>query len=162
MLEISKVLTYTHTHIDPNICFLNPHVKKTSLGESLVGSHAYNTIRDSGRDFLRQKVSPKVSDRIICMTPGETRFVTWVTFLEVSHDFQFLGTKISKNFFWWQQSFLHQEHTTGYYSTYYETKRDLGRQSFATRKKFKRRQYLNFKVSHINYTIIVEYKESSR
>ena len=50
--------------------------KKTSLGESLGGSHAYNPIRDSRRDpwrdFSRQKVSPRVSDRIICMTPDET------------------------------------------------------------------------------------------
>ena len=67
---------------------LATHVKKTSLGESLAGSHAYNPIRDSRRDswwdFLARKVLPtvwpwvlprvsaRVSDRIICMTPGET------------------------------------------------------------------------------------------
>ena len=53
----------------------NPH-KKTSLGESLAGSHAYNPIRhfrrNSWRDFSCRKVSPRVSDRIICMTPDET------------------------------------------------------------------------------------------
>ena len=69
-------------------------VKKTSLGESLAGSHAYNPIRDSRRDpwrdFLARtvlstvwprvlpRVSARVSDRIVCMTPGEalseTRF----------------------------------------------------------------------------------------
>ena len=31
--------------------------QKTSLGESLAGSHAYNPIRDSRRDFSRQTVS---------------------------------------------------------------------------------------------------------
>ena len=43
-------------------------VKKTSLGESLAGSHAYNPIRDSRRDswrdFLARKVSLKVSPRV--------------------------------------------------------------------------------------------------
>ena len=71
---------------------LTTRVKKTSLGESLVGSHAYNPIRDSRRDFCqqsgrescwepcrdsqwdlwrdywrdfsRQKVSPRVSARV--------------------------------------------------------------------------------------------------
>ena len=39
---------------------LNTPRKKTSLGESLAGSHAYNPIRDSrrdcGRNFSRQKL----------------------------------------------------------------------------------------------------------
>ena len=43
-------------------------VKKTSLGESLAGSHAYNLIRDSRRDtwrdFLVRKVSPTVSPKV--------------------------------------------------------------------------------------------------
>ena len=58
--------------------------KKTNLEESLARSHAYNPIRDfqqdswqdsrpdCWQDFSRQKVSPRVSDRIIYMTPGET------------------------------------------------------------------------------------------
>ena len=54
--------------------------KKTSLGESLAGSHAHNLIRDSRRDFLVRKVSPlvsprvlpRVSDRITCVTPSKT------------------------------------------------------------------------------------------
>ena len=46
-------------------------VKKMSLGENLFGSHAYNLIRDSRRDFFA-RVSPKVSDQIICMTSGKT------------------------------------------------------------------------------------------
>ena len=49
----------------------NPR-KRTSLRESLAGSQAYNPIRNSRRDFLSQKVSPRVSDRIICMTFSET------------------------------------------------------------------------------------------
>ena len=54
------------------ICLHTYPRKNTSLGESLVGSHAYNPIRDSRQDFSRQKVSLRVSDRIICMTPSET------------------------------------------------------------------------------------------
>ena len=43
--------------------------KKTSLGESLAGSHAYNPIRnsrrDSWRDFLTRKVLPTVWPRVL-------------------------------------------------------------------------------------------------
>ena len=50
-------------------------VTKTSLGESLVGSHAYKPIRDSRREFLARKVSltvlPKVSPSF-GKTVGET------------------------------------------------------------------------------------------
>ena len=53
--------------------YLLSHVKKTSFGESLAKSHAYNPIRDFRRDAWRaRKVSPRVSDWIICMTLGKT------------------------------------------------------------------------------------------
>ena len=49
-------------------------LRKKRVLESLAGSHAYNPIRDSRRDFLARKDSPtvspklslRVSDRIIC------------------------------------------------------------------------------------------------
>ena len=40
-----------------------PRKKKTSLRENLAGSHTYNPIRDSRRDFLARKVSPIVSPK---------------------------------------------------------------------------------------------------
>ena len=53
----------------------SPH-KKTSLGESLAGSHAYNPIRDSRqepwRDFLARQVSPTISPRV------SPRVLPWV------------------------------------------------------------------------------------
>ena len=54
-----------------NLCIIyNPIIscKKTSFGESLAESLAYNPIRDSRRDFSHQKVMV----RIICMTLGKT------------------------------------------------------------------------------------------
>ena len=59
-----------------------PAWKTKRVSESLAKSHAYNSIRDSWRDFSRSSsVSPKVSDWIVCMTLGktlsETRFFTW-------------------------------------------------------------------------------------
>ena len=48
--------------------------KKTSLGENLARSHAYNQIWDSRRDFLARKfsptVSPKVSPRVSTRLPA--------------------------------------------------------------------------------------------
>ena len=53
---------------------LDTRVKKTSLGESLAGSHAYNPIRDSRwhswRDFLARKVLPTVSPRLVFFYAG--------------------------------------------------------------------------------------------
>ena len=50
-------------------CVTNIPRKKTSLGESLAGSHAYNPIRDSRRDswrdFLTRKVLPTVCPRVL-------------------------------------------------------------------------------------------------
>ena len=82
----TAIISYSRImkHILPRASLINPRKKKSNLGESLAGSHAYNPIRDSRRDFLARKisrtvspkvssrVSPRVSDRIICITPGET------------------------------------------------------------------------------------------
>ena len=100
----NQFFIFSVRHLDfwnSDIGFVFSRLKKTSLGEGLIGSHAYNPIRDSRRDlsarkasatvlpkdFSRQKVSPRVSlkvlDWIICMTPGETlsetRFFTRLT-----------------------------------------------------------------------------------
>ena len=49
--------------------FRTTRVKRTSLGKSLAGSHAYNPIRDSWRDswrdFLARKVLPTVWPRVL-------------------------------------------------------------------------------------------------
>ena len=39
--------------------------KKKRVSESVAGSHAYSPIRDSRRDFLPRKVSPRVSLRVL-------------------------------------------------------------------------------------------------
>ena len=66
ILFISALLIYASNLFD-NIMNYGKTVipcdprKKTSLGESLAGRHAYNPIGDSRRDSLARKISPTVS-----------------------------------------------------------------------------------------------------